>query len=205
MKTRAQTVLLFLYLVFFTTLHFTWGQLPDPVASHFDGRGNPDAWVERQSYVAGMVGLALFLPGIVVGLCFAMRYAPRSTINLPNRDYWLAPERRAETFAFFFRHSLWFACLAILFVIGIHLTVVEANSNLPSRLSLPLLLMTAGGFLIGMVVWILKLLWPFLKLPPPGSSATEGEPERCLSELFQLGGFAFPLLVEGVEFGADGF
>jgi uncharacterized membrane protein len=173
-KTRVPLVLVgVLYLVLFAALLGTFERLPDRVASHFNGAGAPDGWMTRTDYLAFTTGLAIFLPGLVVGLCFALRFMPAWTFNLPNRDYWLAPERRAETFAYFFRHSLWFACLAILFVIGIHLTVVEANNNLPSRLSLPLLLLTAGGFLIGMVVWILKLLWPFLK----NRSDTEGTEE----------------------------
>ena len=165
-----------LYLVLFAVLFGTVERLPDPVASHFGGGGVPDGWMGRSSYLTFTVGLAVFLPGLVIALCYALRYMPDSTINVPNREYWLAPERRAQTNAHFFRQSLWFACLAIAFVIGIHFTVVEANTQLPPRLSMPLLLVTAGGFLIGMVLWILKLLWPFLKVPPQTSAiASSGE------------------------------
>jgi hypothetical protein len=162
-----------LYLVLFAAIFGTFERLPDPVASHFNGRGVADGWMARSNYLAFTVGLAIFLPGIVVGLCFALRYMPDSTINLPNRKYWLAPERRTQTKAHFFRQSWWFACLAILFVIGVHLTVVEANGQVPPRLSMPLLLVTGGGFLIGMVVWILAMIWPFLK----NRSDTEGTEE----------------------------
>jgi hypothetical protein len=172
MKTRTPLVLAaVLYLVFFGALLGAFERLPDPVASHFSGRGVPDGWMTRGQYLAFTIGLAIFLPGIVVGLGFALRYMPPWTFNLPNRDYWLAPERRAQTNAHFFRHALWFACLAILFALGIHLTIVEANSQLPPRLSLPLLLLTAGGFLVGILIWILLLLRPFYRRVPPQEAA----------------------------------
>ena len=151
------------YLAFFITLLLTYDRLPEPLASHFDARGVPNGWTTRATYLAGMIGSAIFLPALVVGLCFAFRYFPDSMINLPNRDFWLAPGRRAETNAHLFHHSFLFACLAILFMLGIHLSLVEANSHQPPRLSLSLIILTGGTFLVGVIAWALLLLWPFLK------------------------------------------
>jgi len=173
MKTRVPLVLVgILYLVLFAALVGTFEQLPERVASHFGGAGMANGWMTREHYLLFTICLGILLPGFLVALCFALRYLPAWTFNLPNRDYWLAPERRAETNAHFFHHSLWFACLAILFVTGLHLTIVEANTHEPASLSLPLMLATAGGFLIGMLVWILFLLRPFFKPVPP----TEARP-----------------------------
>ena len=164
MKKRAPLILLALfYLFFFSTLIMTANDLPDPVASHFNGRGNPDNWIERSSYLLFTVWLALFLPGVVIGLCYAVRFMPDSVINLPRRDYWLAPGRRHETFYHVFRQSIWFGCLAIAFVIGIHLIVLEANAQVPVRLSAPLLMGFAGLFVIGVVGWSFRLIWRFLR------------------------------------------
>jgi uncharacterized membrane protein len=159
-----------LYLILFAALLGSSERLPERVASHFNASGTADGWMSRANYLAFIVSLAVFLPGIVVGLCFALRFMPAWTFNLPNRDYWLAPERRAATNAHFFHQSLWFACLSIAFIIGVHLTTVEANSHFPPRLSTPLLLACIGGFLAGLAIWILKMLWPFLK----NRSDTEG-------------------------------
>ena len=160
-----------LYLLFFAVLVLTAGKLPDPVASHFDGRGVPDAWTSRGNYLTLLAAMAMFLPGIVVALCYVVRFLPVSMINLPHREYWLAPERRAATDLYLFRQSLWFACAAVLFLIAVHFTVIDANSKIPPRLSNPLLILSAGGFLVAVVAWIIKLLWPFLKDPPPAPTA----------------------------------
>ena len=164
MKKRAPFILLaFFYLAFFATLLLTANHLPDPVASHFNSRGNPDNWMVRSNYFFLTVGLALFLPGLVVGLCYAIRFMPHSVINLPRREYWLAPGRRHETFDHVFTQSIWFACMAVAFVIGIHLIVLEANAQFPVKLSAPLLMGVAGCFLIGVIGWSLRLIWRFLR------------------------------------------
>ena len=164
MKKRAPFFLLALfYLFFFATLVLTANDLPDPVASHFNGRGNPDDWMARSNYLLFSVGLAILLPGVVVGLCYAIRFMPNSVINLPRREYWLAPGRRHETFNHVFRQSLWFACMAVTFLIGIYLIVLEANAQFPVKLSAPLLIGLAGSFLVGVMAWSLHLIWRFLR------------------------------------------
>jgi len=162
-----------LYLLLAATLIVTADGLPSRVASHFNGAGTADGWMTRANYLAFTLCLAILLPLFLVVGCFLFRYLPARAFNLPNRDYWLAPERRAGTDAHFFRYSLWFACLVILFVIGLHLTILKANSQFPPRLSSPLLFGCLGFFLTGMAIWILKMLWPFLKNPSDSASTEE--------------------------------
>ena len=58
----------------------------------------------------------------------AVGYVPVSFINLPHRDYWLAPERRRATSAVMLRFGLWLACLMVLFFTALYGLVVQANS-----------------------------------------------------------------------------
>ena len=52
--------------------------------------------MERFKYLLFTIGLAILMPGLVVGLSYAIRFMPNALINLPRREYWLAPERRQE-------------------------------------------------------------------------------------------------------------
>src|SRR5271156_6894280 len=73
--------------------------LPDMVASHFGPSGTANGFMARASYVHFMLVLIVALPlslGLLPGLLVGL---PGVRINLPNRDYWLAPSRRAATIA----------------------------------------------------------------------------------------------------------
>ena len=83
-------------------LFVTASRLPLRVASHFDGAGTPDGWMLRGPYLWTMAGVSVGLNAFLVGIFYSVRYFPTSTFNLPHRDYWLAAERRGETFAFLF-------------------------------------------------------------------------------------------------------
>ena len=55
-------------------------------------------------------------------------------INLPNRDYWLAPPQREATFRFLTAHACWLGSLMVVFIVGIHLLLIAANATQPPRL-----------------------------------------------------------------------
>jgi uncharacterized membrane protein len=81
------------------TVHMIWwyGKLPDVVPSHFDAEGNPDGEITKSAYYL-LIGLvhaitAFGFPLLILG----MKRMPVSLINIPNKDYWLAPERRDQT------------------------------------------------------------------------------------------------------------
>ena len=146
-------VLAFSYLLFVGCLALTAGNLPERVATHFDLSGQPNGWMSRSTHLVFIGGFGLVLPLVLVGVCFALRFAPDSSINIPNRAFWLAPERRAETIAFVFRHSLWLACGTVAFVTGVHLLIVQANRQTPVQLPLAPILAWAGCLIVGIAVW----------------------------------------------------
>jgi uncharacterized membrane protein len=153
------------YLLFFGYVAASYGELPARVASHFGLDGRANGWMSREACVAFSIGLALFLPAIVVGMMGGAGKIPVSFINLPHRDYWLAPERRKAALAILLRYALWFASINVLFVTGLHWLIVQANSLGPEP-HLPLIGFTAvlGGFLAGTGIWTLLLLRHFSKI-----------------------------------------
>jgi uncharacterized membrane protein len=71
-----------------------YGQLPPTLASHFDSAGRPNGWSSKEAFIE----LYLFVAGLMTFLFFSMpgllRRIPLVLINIPNRDYWLVPERK---------------------------------------------------------------------------------------------------------------
>jgi serine/threonine-protein kinase len=56
-------------------------------------------------------------------------------INIPNRDYWLAPERAGESVSFLGEQGIWFGCIFLVFLAWVDELLVKANSTTPPALS----------------------------------------------------------------------
>jgi len=153
------------YVLFFGYVISSYGDLPAKVASHFDIYGRPNGWMSREMCVGFTLGLGILLPAFVIGMMGGAGKIPVSFINLPHRDYWLAPERRKAAVAILLRYSLWFASLNVLFVTGIHWLIVQANASATERhLSGVGLAIVLGGFLAGTAIWLRLLLRHFSRI-----------------------------------------
>jgi Protein of unknown function (DUF1648) len=92
--------------------------LPKQMATHFDGGGMPNGWMSRNGYIRFMLAFGLGVPFFVVGLHYLLARYAGNQFNIPNREYWLAPERRADTLRFVIYHSWWLGCLMLLFILA---------------------------------------------------------------------------------------
>ncbi len=122
-------------------------ELPSSVASHFGAGGMPDSFTPRAGYMVFMAGLTLGLPLLIpLALKMASRLPP-ALINLPNRDYWLAPERKGATFQYLVGMGAAFGFLLLVLLCFVHWQVVQANSVQPPRLA-------EGRFLGALVLFV---------------------------------------------------
>ena len=131
-------------------LAFVWytsNLLPDVVASHFNRAGAATGFLPRSVYRSAMM-IVLLLPTVflVVMPRVSLR-RPDARINVPNREYWLAPERRAQTAALIAQRCTQFGVMLILFLCYAHWLVVHANREQPPTLS-------SGWLLGGLVVFL---------------------------------------------------
>jgi len=143
----------------------TTGQLPDRVASHFGAGNLANGWMTRGGYLAFMLAFALLFPVVIVG---AVGWLPRvraKSINIPHRDYWLAPSRRDATMATLASHACWLGCLLTVFIAGIHFAVLEANAAVPPRLPADFFWTLLAGFLAAVALWIGALYLRFRNVP----------------------------------------
>jgi uncharacterized membrane protein len=137
------------------------GALPERVASHFARGGLPNGWMTRGSYLTVVAFSATLLPlATVLLLSVVTRVLPRA-LNMPNRDYWLAPERREATRAALAGFGWAFACILTLFFAGIHWTILDAHTNAPPRLAEAPVHALVIGFAIAVAVWVVALILRF--------------------------------------------
>ncbi len=163
-------LLVVLYIGFGVSLFESVALLPEQVATHFDGAGVPNVWMSRSLHLVFMSVFGLAFPLFLIGICWSIRFLPAGLVNLPHREYWLADERRNETASYLVRHAVWFACLALGFVIGLHWLVVLANQRQPPQLPIVWVLGVVGPFLVGVAVWVCCLYRRFRVEGPAGGN-----------------------------------
>jgi len=134
-------------------LYATADSLPAQVASHFDAGGYVNGYMARSSYLLFMSLVTFGVPLLIVELNIVLpRFAPR-LVRIPARDYWFAPERRAETIASINTSGMLTASLITAFMIAVHLLVVEANRQSPPHIDNELLWVLLGVLVVGMLAW----------------------------------------------------
>jgi uncharacterized membrane protein len=153
--------------VFITLLAFaiifvvsTVSQLPPMVASHFDAAGQANAFMSRSGYTRFVLCLVLGLPLAVVAILTAV-YSRASDLKLPNRDYWLAPQRIDRTRAFLVAHGVWFGSLLVVLACFVHWLELTANRAQPPHLSNSMFAAVMIAFLLATAVWIVALTVAF--------------------------------------------
>jgi hypothetical protein len=155
------------YLLFFSYVYSSYGDLPARVASHFDAAGHPNGWMSRDGVVDFTLGLGILMPAFVLATMAGAGWLPSHLVNLPNREYWLAPERRPAVRRVLLCFGLWFCCLNVLFVTGLHYLIVGANGPGTSpQLNGVGLAAVAGGFLGAILIWSGFLLRYFMRQGP---------------------------------------
>jgi uncharacterized membrane protein len=152
-------------IVFIAAVIIGASALPERIATHFDPTGNADGWMSRTTHVAGFLVLGLAMPGFIVGLIYAIRFFPSSTLNVPHTAHWRTPANYQLACAYLFNHALWLAALNTLFFAALHACIVHANTTTPPSLPSGALGLAVGVFFTGLSLWISFLIRFFYKRP----------------------------------------
>lgn len=164
--------LLFLFLLVLGLLHWVqvYPQLPDRMASHFNGSGVPNGWQSKHNFFVFSSTVVLVCAAISFLVPRAIAVFPPELINLPNKSYWLAPERREETSHVFAAHMAWFGC-ALLFVL-LYAISQAINFNLPHHepFNSQGMIYVLIGFCLFAALLSVHLVRYFYAIPPSSSS-----------------------------------
>ena len=135
--------------------------LPEKVASHFDGMGRPNGFQSKDGFVALSASMLVTTIVLFGGLGALFRRIPSKWFNLPNRDYWLAPERRDETMESISGQMEWFGAASLALYLVVIQRVLETNLTSEPRLDSRSLFVILGIYLLFTGVWIARFLWRF--------------------------------------------
>ncbi len=140
-------------------------RFPEIVGSHFGKSGVASAWQTKVAF--------LFVELIVIVLATLISFAvprliaamPASAINLPNKDFWLSPERREDTISFLRTQMGWFGCGLLAFLLFVMELVFRANLQTPPRLNTAAFIPALLTFVAFSAMWSIRFVLRFSRSP----------------------------------------
>ena len=158
---------IFLLLVLFGAAQFAYyaPRLPEIVGSHFGASGSVNGWQTKLAFFA--MELLMIVLATIIGFAVPRIIAsmPISLINLPNKEFWLAPERREETLLYFRAWSAWFGCALLAFLLFVMELAFRANLQSPPRLNSAAFVPALIMFILFSVFSTIRLVRRFAKTP----------------------------------------
>ena len=162
---RARSLVSLICLMVFsvTFVIYTSYYLPSSVATHFNINNQPDGWMTRDFYLLMILTLLISIPSAIsVGISILSKKFSH-LINLPNRDYWLAPPRLNDSLDFLAAHGHRLGRLVIVLMTGLHYVVLVANRAEPAALPQSWFIAIVLGFVLALGLWVLALYRRFPK------------------------------------------
>ena len=158
MRTTASLLLMLLVAAGAAHMLYIYPLMPETVASHFDLAGKPDGWSSKASFITVYAVVLAIVAATVYGIALLLPKMPTNMINMPYRDYWLAPERRDESLAATRQSLLWIGVATLAFLIATMHLAYRANVGLQKGLGIEfwILLCMFSLAMLWTALWILK-------------------------------------------------
>ena len=156
----SRIIIYFLIGIFLAQCVYYYPNLPEKMASHFNAVGEPDGWMSKPSFFIFEGFLLLLILAEFTLLPLLIKKFPNSMINMPNKDYWLAKERREATFAEIGHYFEWFSILLLSLFIAINQIIFQANLA-KENLSPVAIWLILGSFLAFVIFWLMKFVRRF--------------------------------------------
>jgi uncharacterized membrane protein len=146
--------------------HFYAAKMPKVMASHFGPTGQPNGFQTLSAFLYMELGVVAIAALMGFGVPRLVGSIPVSLVNLPNKQFWLAPERREATLAYFRLAFAWFGCGLLAFLLVVNELVFRANLATPRRLNGTAFLTAVVAFLVFATVWTIRMIGRFARTGP---------------------------------------
>jgi uncharacterized membrane protein len=163
MNNRKSAIVVFVLLCVACVVHalYYYPRLPAEVAHHFGASGQPDAWGSKMQFLMVYLVTVAVMAASFLGLGLAMPKIPNSIINLPNKDYWLAPERRQQTLDYMLPRLLWFGSITMVLLIDVFQQSFQVHLGEAIRLNH--IWLSLGAYVAVITVWGIAIYSKFRK------------------------------------------
>ena len=143
-------------------IFYYYPQMPAVVASHFDGLGAPNDWSSKNGFFGLYAAILVVLVAVFIFVPGWSEKRARFAMKIPHRDYWLAPERLAQTRVFFRRQMLLMGVVHVsLAIYAIQLAILANFAGQP-RLH-PSIGWALACYFVFLVAWLIHFYHHFRK------------------------------------------
>jgi uncharacterized membrane protein len=162
--------LIFYVLVLLQLVH-VYPALPETISTRFDSNGTPLRTMTKDEFAMFHLGFVAFMSGSFAFVGYLVGRMPPKYVTIPNKDYWLAKSRRAETMKGLKSDICWMGIIVGAFVLAVDYFVMDAairntRTMTPETLSK---LVTAMAVVTGLFMarLLIKFRRPVNNAPPP--------------------------------------
>lgn len=141
---------------------YYYPQMPETVASHWDGLGAANAWSSRNGFFGLYLAMLLMLLGIFIYVPRWSMHRAKFGMKIPNAEYWLAPERIEQTRVFFQRQMLVMGVIHLILAIWVMQLAILANFSQQPRLDSSIFWALSLYFLF-LIGWLIHFFIHFRK------------------------------------------
>lgn len=158
---------IFVLLVVFGAGQFVYyaPRIPVVLGSHFARGGIVNGWQTRGAFFSTELAMIVLATVISFGIPRLIAAVPASLINLPNKDYWFASERREDTLAYIRVWSAWFGCGLLAFLLFVMELAFRANLHSPPHFNNAAFVPALLAFATFDTMLILRLILHFSRTP----------------------------------------
>lgn len=142
---------------------YQYRRLPPRVASHFDSHGRPDGWSTKLQFVSAAAATYALVTVLLVPLSLIAYIAPATLVQLPNKEYWLAPERESQTRRGIALWGVWFTAATLWLLALLFHQAMVANLRQPPQLEWFWSLL--GGYMAIVSYLVIQLILRFRRMP----------------------------------------
>lgn len=127
-------------------------ELPQTMAVHFGADGRANGWSDKGAFTVAYAAVEAVILLAAVALALFGDRIPTNALNIPNADYWLAPERRRETLRFTWTRVVWLETATMAFLIAVAEVVFRANrAEGPPALT--------SNFFVVLAAFVVAIVW----------------------------------------------
>ncbi len=127
--------------------------MPAVIAGHFNAAGVANSWQPKQVFFGLFALVYVLITVTYLSMPRLLNSLPVALISLPNKDYWLAPQRRVETTLRIGDQMAWFGAAVMTMLVIVGQLAIQANlpgsgGRLTAAVWLPF-----GALAIFSIVW----------------------------------------------------